>query len=1100
MKKQSRRRRSHILSNQGWEKIKDAIWQNLKKCPDEYNFTELSEQTRLPESKPLDPETVSKILRREEGADLRSIKRLFGAFEQELEKSDYTYPPQASGFELEPESVKPDWTSIQPRQDWGEAPDVSVFYGRTEELTQLEKWIVTERCRLVALLGIGGIGKTALSAKLVQQIQNQFEYVIWRSLRNAPPIKEILADLIKFLSDQQDTDLPDSVDNQISRLMKYLREHQCLLVLDNVEAILQGGDCAGYYREGYEGYSELLRRVGEASHASCLVLTSREKPKEIASLEGKTLPVHSLQLIGLKKEAQKLLKDKGLSASEAEYSKLVECYGGNPLALKIVATSILELFDSKISSFIEQDTVVFGDIRELIAQQFNRLSDLEKEIIYWLAINRELVSQHNLRQDIVSPISSTKLLEALDSLKRRSLIEISASRFTLQPVVMEYIIGLFIEGVCEEVETEVISLFNSYALIQAQAKDYVRETQFRLILKPINYQLLATVRSKINLEDKLKQILSNQQKKAPLKPGYLSGNVLNLLGHLEIDITGYDFSHLTVWQADLREVNLRSVNFAHADLSKSAFAETFNNIQSVAFSLDGEVLAAGDDKGEIYLWQVENGKQRIILRGHTDRVWSVIFNPDSKTIISRSRDLTERLWDVLTGQCTQTIPYRVDWQSPQSFIELGIVREFLRTHQGRTDPSLPIAAFSPDGQILASIDDNNTVKLWNFDTGECLRSLQGHTNRVSSVAFSLDGGTLATGGWDKIVKLWDVQTGQCLRTLKGLSNQIGSVVFSLDGQTLASGSEDGAVRLWRVSTGECLKTLRGHTNIVLSVAISTDGQTLASGSADCTVRLWNVRTGTHIKTLQGHRKAVVSVAFSPDGKIIASGSNNQTVKLWNIDTGLCIRTLNTRPYTELTSVAFNSTGQIIAISSSTQVQLWNVCTGEYLKSLTGVLFRSHTDLIKSIAFSLEPHTQILASGSVDQTVLLWDIRTGECSQIFDGHTKPVTSVAFSPDARILASGSEDQFVILWDIHKRQGIKVLQGHTSGVKSVAFSPDGQILASGSNDETIKLWDVKTGECIQTLSARPYEGMNITGVRGLSEAQKATLKALGAIENEG
>jgi WD40 repeat protein len=265
--------------------------------------------------------------------------------------------------------------------------------------------------------------------------------------------------------------------------------------------------------------------------------------------------------------------------------------------------------------------------------------------------------------------------------------------------------------------------------------------------------------------------------------------------------------------------------------------------------------------------------------------------------------------------------------------------------------------------------------------------------------------------------------------------------------------------------------------------------------------LWNVRTGTHIKTLQGHTKAVISVAFSPDGQILASASNNQTVKLWNIDSGLCIKNLNTRPYTQLTSVAFNPNSQILAISSSEEVKLWDIRTGEELKTLGGGSFLDgHTDLIRAIALSPASHSQILATGSVDQTVMLWNIYTGQRFQIFDSHTKPVSSVAFSPDGQILASGSEDQSVMLWDVHKRQGIRILREHTSGVKSVAFSPDGQILASGSNDETIKLWDVKTGECIQTLSARPYEGMNITGVRGLSEAQKATLKALGAIENEG
>ena len=143
---------------------------------------------------------------------------------------------------------------------------------------------------------MGGIGKTALVTHLAEEVKDEFEYLIWRSLRNAPPLDEILADWILFLSDQQVYDLPDEVDKRISLLMDYLRQKRCLLVLDNAESILQAGEKAGHYREGYEDYGQLLQRVGESRHQSCLVLTSREKPREFAPLEGKTTPVRTLQV------------------------------------------------------------------------------------------------------------------------------------------------------------------------------------------------------------------------------------------------------------------------------------------------------------------------------------------------------------------------------------------------------------------------------------------------------------------------------------------------------------------------------------------------------------------------------------------------------------------------------------------------------------------------------------------------------------------------------------------------------------------------------------------------------------------------------------
>ena len=221
-------------------------------------------------------------------------------------------------------------TNATPRQDWGEAPDIPYFVGRTKELDQLKQWMIKERCRLVALLGMGGIGKTALSVKLAQQIQGEFEYIIWRSLRNAPPFPEIVTDTIKFLSNQQETDLPETTNGKLSRLIHYLRSSRCLLIFDNADTIFRSGECAGDYREGYEQYGELFRRVGETPNQSCLLLTSREKPQEVAFFEGRQEGKHiqSLKLEGLEKSnVQELFQSRGtFSGSESEWNELLTLY------------------------------------------------------------------------------------------------------------------------------------------------------------------------------------------------------------------------------------------------------------------------------------------------------------------------------------------------------------------------------------------------------------------------------------------------------------------------------------------------------------------------------------------------------------------------------------------------------------------------------------------------------------------------------------------------------------------------------------------------------------------------------------------------------
>ncbi|HAX78657.1 MAG TPA: hypothetical protein DCY88_23195 [Cyanobacteria bacterium UBA11372] len=257
--------------------------------------------------------------------------------------------------QAEPGSEVSKLENVRSRKDLGEAPDVSLFYGRQQEVATLEQWILQERCRLVAILGVGGIGKTALSVKLAHQIPDNFEYVVWRSLRNSPPLEEILTELIQFFSPLQDFNLPTTEYGIVSRFLEYLRQHRCLIVLDNCESILQESTCVGDYKSGYEGYGYLFKCIGETQHQSCVVLTSREKPSELVQMEGAGLLVRSLRLNGLSElEGYKILETKGYSGSVAELKPLVERYSGNPLALKVIATTINELFDNNIAEFINQ--------------------------------------------------------------------------------------------------------------------------------------------------------------------------------------------------------------------------------------------------------------------------------------------------------------------------------------------------------------------------------------------------------------------------------------------------------------------------------------------------------------------------------------------------------------------------------------------------------------------------------------------------------------------------------------------------------------------------------------------------------------------------
>ncbi len=1008
---------------------------------------------------------------------------------------------------------------------WGEAIDVSIFYGRTQELKTLDKWITKDRCRLIEILAIGGMGKTALAVKLAQKTKEQFEFVVWRSLRNAPLLTDLLAETIALISKQQEIELVVAPDLHISRLLHYLREHRCLLILDNVESILLSGSPRNYLA-GYEGYGELFRQVAESAHQSCVLLTSREQVAEVANFGGDRLPVRILPLDGLSIAAgMGILGDKGLPLTIENGQELVDLYAGNPLALKIVSTSILELFDGRVTEFLGQGAAVFNGIRLLLEQQFVRLSAVEQQIMFWLAIDREWVSVKELQADLLPTVSIGQLLESLEYLQGRSLIERKDGRFTQQPVVMEYAIEQLLRLVRQEICSGSPQLFLHYALMKAQAKDYVRESQIRVIVLPLLTMLESDLGGRESIGLALKQILLGLRADLFAIASYGAGNCLNLLCQLQADLTELDLTGLSIRQADLRDISLAQVNLATANLATSLFAESIGDIYQVVISPDDRLVAVSGSDGMILVWNITTGQNLLSIKAHNGYSFGLVFTADSKKLISAGvDDQYIKIWDLDTGICLKS------WRSSASIYRIALSADDrtlacsgengslllwdVRTGQlfkeliGHVGHVIGVA-FQPQGTLLASSSFDSIVKLWDLTTGECIHTLAEHTQLVWSVAFNALGTQLVSTSFDTLVKLWDVETGCCIQTIKAHFRAAIEGLFSPDGQFIISSSQDLTVRIWAAvqsANWQCIKVLQSHQNSVWSIALNSTGTILISSDHDGVLKFWDVESWQCIKTISSIPKACRTIAFHPETDLLVSGGEDSQIRLWNFETAECLKVIPAHN-AAIWNLKFNPQNNLLAsCGMDGELKLWamnnNYALGDNPRLLQQsanfiltVIFHPDAQLLASgcadnniylwdycarkllrtfektrcniiIDLDFHPQGHLIASASHDPAIRIWDVETGKCCQTLSEHADHNWTVAFHPQGDLLASGGNDSTIRLWNIHTGECCHVFTGHTGAVSKVVFNLDGSNLASASKDYTVRIWDVATGECIKIL----------------------------------
>ena len=499
-------------------------------------------------------------------------------------------------------------------------------------------------------------------------------------------------------------------------------------------------------------------------------------------------------------------------------------------------------------------------------------------------------------------------------------------------------------------------------------------------------------------------------------------------------------------------------------------------INAMKYSPDGAQLIVGSSIG-IWVYDTHIYQERSLSRSDTDPIEALAFSENGETLFGTDSYGAIQQWDMTS---TDSHPRTLQSEERRVYGE-----RFVKV------------AFSPDGTMLASGGQEGAIQLWDVHTHTHLLSFEGDTGagEVSALAFAPDGKTLASssGFEDKTIQLWALpslleetfsegfidrdpgDSGTSLRKAKVVprltligGNGAFALAFAPDGRTLASGDFGGSITFWDVETGRELHTFRGQTDAIRALAFSPDGETLASGSWDGTIRMWATDTGRERAVITEHAPFVQEVALTPDNNTLASVNRNVNIRLWDANTGH-VQSIFGGKGGLIRFLEFAEDGSTFACAD-VGITFWvsDVATGREQFTYT---LEGHTKSIWKTALS--PDRRILASGSYDTTIRLWDIFTGEPIFVLSGHKNGVGALAFSPDGSMLASGSRDETIRLWDTATGTERFTLTGHIGEVESVDFSPDNSTLGSGSWDGTVRLWDISSlNKKMDTLPAKKRE----------------------------
>jgi hypothetical protein len=314
------------------------------------------------------------------------------------------------------------------------APKIINFYARESELKTLSNWILNQNTRLISILGLSGIGKTTVVKRFVDLNLQEFEVIIWISLKSPKPLELLVNDLLNACKQEA----KETIADKLKQFLDVLTDKKCLIILDDVHNIFATAQLAGQYKSEYQDYQNFFTMITETEHQSNLILISQEQCAEMECLDEELYPIKCLELSDLDDVA--ILKGTGLK-DEDRWLKLINLYEGNPVYLKSIAILIKKIFDGEVAEFLADNSLIITkDIQYNFNQLFKRISPREQQLVLELSKFDMPVSREYLKQSL--DLSSMDLINGLQSLQQRYLVrKIKEDKilFKLSSVFQEYV-------------------------------------------------------------------------------------------------------------------------------------------------------------------------------------------------------------------------------------------------------------------------------------------------------------------------------------------------------------------------------------------------------------------------------------------------------------------------------------------------------------------------------------------------------------------------------------------------------------------------------------------------------------------------------------